>query len=195
MKMKKVLIALSIIGVLAGGGFYLLSEHGSETRVNGLRKAPRFKLPRSNGEIVDSANWKDEVIVVHFWAAWCPPCIPEIPEVLAAAKSLPKDRTGRPIHWVLVSQDPSWEKAHSIVKEETLPENTILVLDSEAQVSELFGSYQFPETYVVNRDGGVAAKMIGAQAWSGTWGEGALAGIEELSREKKVSAGSGMSAK
>jgi thiol-disulfide isomerase/thioredoxin len=157
-----------------------------EQASDGLKRAPSFVLPRSNGEKIDVSDWRDHVVVVHFWASWCAPCIPEIPEILGAAKRLPKDQSGRKIYWLLVSQDESWAKAHSILKEETLPENVVSVLDSEAKVSDLFGSYQFPETYLISRSGGLAAKWIGPQEWSGAWGERAISGIERLSRENTV---------
>lgn len=183
-----IVLLIALVLLIAGAALYMGSKSGGDVAADGSKRAPTFQLPRANGEILDLAKWKDEIVIVHFWAAWCPPCIPEIPEILDAAKKLPKDKTGRAIHWVLVSQDPNWEKAHSIVKEETLPENVSLVLDSEAKVSDLFGSYQFPETYLINRDGGLSAKWIGAQAWSGAWGDQALVAIEKLSREKALPA-------
>lgn len=158
----------------------------TEKPAHGLKPAPAFSLERSNGETVRLDNWKDEVVIVHFWASWCAPCIPEIPEILAAAKKLPKDQSGRTIHWLLVSQDASWEKAHSILREETLPENVVAVLDPDAKVSDLFGSYQFPETYFVLRDRGIAAKWIGAQDWTGKWGDEVLSGIESASRFNQI---------
>ncbi|MBC7386635.1 MAG: TlpA family protein disulfide reductase [Cryobacterium sp.] len=153
---------------------------------DGLKPMPSIQLPKSDGAQIKTSDWKDEVLVVHFWAAWCPPCIPEIAEILKAAKRLPKDKSGRKIHWLLVSQDPDWAKAHSILPESALPEGVTSVLDSEAKVSDSFGSYQFPETYLITREGKIAAKWIGAQEWSGNWGEHALQGIETLSREGHV---------
>lgn len=163
----------------------LFRRVGTETAgkpAEGLKSAPDFTLKRASGESIRLADWRDHMVVVHFWASWCAPCIPEIPEVLAAAKKLPKDRDGRAIYWLFVSQDSTWEKAHSVLKEEMLPENAFSVLDPEANASDGFGSYQFPETYLLTRDRGLAAKWIGAQDWSGKWGERVIEGIEGASR-------------
>lgn len=178
-----------LFAVVLIGAFYQNFISTTPPLADGMKLAPPIELPRADGKIVKVKDLKDHVVIVHFWAAWCPPCIPEITEILAAAKKLPKDQKGRPIYWLLVSQDPSWEKAHSILKEEMLSENVISVLDAEARVSDSFGSYQFPETYLITRGGGIAAKWIGAQEWNATWGEKALQGIESLSRENKVPSG------
>jgi cytochrome c biogenesis protein CcmG/thiol:disulfide interchange protein DsbE len=184
--MKRSHLAL-LFGVIIVLAIALVSSRtdlfrGSKPPADGLKPAPDFTLLRSSGKSVHLADWKDEIVIVHFWASWCAPCIPEIPEILAAAKKLPKDQSGRAIHWLLVSEDQTWEKAHSVLKEETLPENVTAVLDPEAKVSDAYGTYQFPETYFILRDGGLAAKWIGAQDWTGKWGERVVEGIESASR-------------
>jgi cytochrome c biogenesis protein CcmG/thiol:disulfide interchange protein DsbE len=183
MKKSHLALLVGVIAILTGAVIFNRTGLRSGGKpANGLKAAPDFSLKRSNGETVHLADWKDSMVVVHFWASWCPPCVPEIPEILAAAKKLPKDKSGRKIHWLLVSEDQTWEKAHTILKEETLPENVTAVLDPEAVVSDLFGSYQFPETYLVLRDGGLAAKWIGAQEWTSKWGDSVLEGMESASR-------------
>ncbi len=183
-----VILLIASVGYIAG----LKDEVGKlihgKGRSDGLKQVPVFTLKRFNGEEVGTRIWRDDVIVIHFWASWCPPCIPELPEILSAAKKLSKDQSGRAIRWLFVSEDDTWEKAHSILPESLLPENAVSVLDPEAKISDLFGTYQFPETYLITRDGGIAMKWIGPQGWSGTWGDMALTGIESLSRLKHIPA-------
>jgi thiol-disulfide isomerase/thioredoxin len=193
-KTRSVLLGLIVLLLAAGGVYFARRDDGKTARSaesGGMRKAPDFEVAGANGKSFSLEGWKDHAIVVHFWASWCAPCIPEIPEILGAAKRLPKDRDGRAIHWLLVSQDTTWEKARTILKDEGLPENVFAGLDPEAKVSDSFGSYQFPETYLITRKGEIAAKWIGPQEWSGTWGEQALAGIESVSRTEMLPTPSG----
>lgn len=188
---KGLILGLAAVLVAAGAGIYFSQgsrKAGERVGANGMRIAPELEVQRADGGKLALSDWSDHVVVVHFWATWCAPCIPEIPEILGAAKKLPKDKDGRPIRWLLVSQDTTWEKARTIVKDDSLPESVFAGLDPEAKASDAFGTYQFPETYLITRQGEVAAKWIGPQEWSGAWGEQALAGIESLSRVGKVPA-------
>ncbi len=175
------LIALLCLG-LGLGAYYGSSKNQTHVAQPGaLKSAPSFALTTSTGKSVSIRDYKDSVVVIHFWAAWCAPCIPELPEVLASAKKLAKDRNGKPIYWMINSQDETWEQAKKILDESTLPENVISLIDPKAEVSDLLGTYQFPETYVISKKGEIVAKWIGPQEWSGTWGEKALDGIQTLS--------------
>jgi len=185
---KRPLIFLAVLALATVAGLYFMNRGGSgpQTLPDGLKKVSEFTLKKADGSDFGTEQMKDHVVVVHFWASWCAPCIPEIPEVLSAAKKLSKDQEGRTIYWLFVSQDETWAKAQSVLKPEMLSENVISVLDPEAKISDIFGSYQFPETYLVNRDGGITAKWIGPQKWREAWGDQAIAGVESLSRLKKL---------
>ncbi len=177
------LVALLCLGLGLGAYYGKYKNDTASTQPSGLKAAPSFELKTSTGKSISLKDYKDSVVVIHFWAAWCAPCIPELPEVLASAKKLSKDRNGKPIYWMIISQDETWEQAKKVLDESTLPENVISLIDPKAEVSDLLGTYQFPETYVISKKGAIVAKWIGPQEWSGTWGEKALDGIQTLSLE------------
>src|SRR5699024_5525013 len=89
------------------------------------------------------------------------PCVHEIPAFLEFARGF----VGKPVHFVAVSLDDDWAKAHTILRETALPPNVISVLDVEKAVSDAFGSYQFPETYLLTQDLRIYDKYVGAQDW------------------------------
>jgi cytochrome c biogenesis protein CcmG/thiol:disulfide interchange protein DsbE len=125
---------------------------------------PAFRLQDARGNLRSSEELAGKGVVLHFWATWCAPCIEEIPKFLKAAK----ESAHLPLTWVAVSLDPTWAEA-----ERTLPSKQWLsevpalwvLLDPEQKVSEAFGSFQFPETYLFDSEGKRLAKWVGPQPW------------------------------
>lgn len=126
-----------------------------------LLVAPSFELPQRDGSTYSLKSSKGEIVVLHFWATWCAPCLEELPEWIELARSF----EGRPIRWVAVSLDQSWSKAGEFLKPEKTPKNVVSVLDTESKVPELYGSFQFPETYLIAPDLKILSKWVGPQEW------------------------------
>lgn len=134
----------------------------SKPRVPVARKvAPLFELKTPKNENITLQSLKGNVVIVHFWASWCAPCLEEIPSLVKFAKVT----EGRPIRVLAVTLDDAWPKAEKILPSEGLPSNLISVIDPEGAAPDLYGSYQFPETYVLDRELKIAAKWVGAQPW------------------------------
>lgn len=149
--------------------------------------APDFTLKDRQERPLSLKDLRGSFAVVHFWGSWCPPCVPELPLFLAAAKRLPKNSKGAPIRWIAVSVDESWAAADSIrPKDPALAGAAEFYLDRDAKVAEAFGTYQYPETYVISDQGNIIAKWIGPQDWEGAWGKEALLGIDRASLGKAL---------
>lgn len=119
-----------------------------------------FNLENLQGRHTSSQDLLGKPLFVHFWASWCPPCVEEFPAVLSLAQSM-KDSE---LKFVLISTDPAWEEAKKLLPKE-MAGNVLVLLDPKAKTSEAFGTYQFPETYIVKRTGEIAAKLVGPQNW------------------------------
>ena len=72
-----ILVGLVIIALIGVGG-YFLTPSGSDAQV-ATDQRPDFTLPDVDGEQRSIAEWDGEVIMLNFWASWCPPCRREIP--------------------------------------------------------------------------------------------------------------------
>jgi thiol-disulfide isomerase/thioredoxin len=134
---------------------------GSPTNIAHPRPAPRFELPQADGKPFRLESFKGNAVIVHFWASWCPPCLGEIPKWLAFAAKM----RDKPVRFVAISLDQDWEHALKILPVSAVPANTVSVLDREQKLPDPFGTYQYPETYLLDRDLKIVSKWIGPQEW------------------------------
>lgn len=139
-----------------------VDESAMDSAERAMKPAPAFELKDSEGKTYALSEFAGKVVVLHFWASWCAPCVEELPEFLNAAKRA----AGKPISWVAVSLDKNWEEAHKILPRKDLPENVISLLDPKLEVPEKFGSYQYPESYVLSPRLRIVEKWVGPQEWA-----------------------------
>lgn len=131
-------------------------------QLKSIKPAPLFELKDQSGNLKKLSSYKGQAVLVHFWASWCPPCIKELPEILKFAGELEKDST----LLILISLDTSWEEAMTVFpKKIKLSSNVISVLDPDSKVNDAYGSYQYPETYLLNRNLEIVTKWVGPQKW------------------------------
>ena len=127
------------------------------------REAPALELKDIAGKVHRLEEFRGQPVILHFWASWCPPCIEELPQFMEMVKSL----RGKPIHFLIVSLDKTWMEAERIAPQKELPSDVVSVIDPDGTVPEKFGSFQFPETYLLNSRLQILEKWVGAQDWNG----------------------------
>ena len=139
------------------------SSNGAATSRRANKPAPLFELKDFKGNWIKLADLRGNVVVLHFWASWCPPCIEELPQWVETAK----DFKGKPVKFVAVSLDKSWDEAHKIFADVNIPENLYSLIDIEKKVPDQYGSFGFPESYLLDKDLGIIQKWVGPQNWAG----------------------------
>ena len=156
-----------ILIACAGAWFYLHGQDGGsavpQTGQNELRRAPAFSLKDVSGGAHTLDQFHGKLLIVHFWAAWCPPCLSEIPEIVEFAEHFKDDPK---LAVVAISLDEKWEDAEKVLTSSKLPKNMISLLDGGAKSSDAYGTFQFPETYLINPDGRIMTKWVGGQPWT-----------------------------
>jgi len=122
--------------------------------------APDFTLEDMQGNKVSLSDFAGKVVIVNFWATWCPPCLEEMPSM----EKLLQKYKGEDFVLLAINVE---ENSHSIV-EKFLKKNPYtfpVLLDQDAVVQQIYGAYRFPETVVIGRNGIVVARIVGGRDW------------------------------
>lgn len=120
--------------------------------------APAWKLKDLNGAVVTSDQLKGKVVVLDFWATWCPPCRQEIPGYTQLQTKYGKD--GLAI--VGVSLD---EAGPAVVKDFAgkFGINYQMLMADESVIAAFGGVEAIPTTFLIDRDGKIRDRKVGAE--------------------------------
>lgn len=98
--------------------------------------------------------------MLNFWGTFCPPCIAEMPSLIQMQAKLKKN--GVTVLGVSIDADDG--AYHKFLKDYGV--NFVTVRDEAQKSSTLYGTFGWPETYVIDRNGVVRRKFIGAVNWN-----------------------------
>lgn len=119
--------------------------------------APTFAVS-DGAQSIDLAKQRGHVVVLVFWATWCAPCLAELPSLSAMQRQLPQ------IHVVTVSTDDDPDAYKRFMT--THQVDLVSVRNGSTGANALYGSFVYPETYVIDKTGIIRRKFIGAQDWT-----------------------------
>jgi len=103
---------------------------------------------------------RGKTVVLNFWATWCPPCVQEMPSLVQMQKKL----ADRGITVMAVSVDADESAYRKFIADHKV--ELLTVRDPAQKSSNLYGTFKFPETYIIDRSGLVRRKFIGAVDWN-----------------------------
>jgi len=159
--MKKFFI-LAILAAILLTGLACFKENGGSTAVAAAAKAepaPEFSVTTLDGQQLTLASLKGKVILVNFWATWCPPCRAEIPEFIEAYAEL-KDR-GLEILGFSVDDLPEADLKAFVVKNKM---NYPVALVGQDIVSAFRPGQYIPTSIFIDRNGRLRYKHVGQLA-------------------------------
>ena len=119
-------------------------------------KAPQFELRDINGRIVRLGDYRGKVVVINFWATWCPPCRAEMPELVR----LQREHAKRGLQIIGITYPPEEkDRVHRFAR--SLKVNYPIILGTR-QIKARFSSDEtLPLTIVIDRDGKVTDIISG----------------------------------
>lgn len=137
--------------------------------------APDVTLQRADGEPVHLAAYKGRVLLVDFWASWCPPCKASFP----ALDALYREYQARGVDVLAVNLDERRRDADEFLKDH--PHQMTVVFDPKGASPVAFGVKGMPSSFVIDRAGNIRFTHMG---YSGNVEESYRQEIDQLLAEK-----------
>ncbi|MFZ0733958.1 MAG: TlpA disulfide reductase family protein [Candidatus Sulfotelmatobacter sp.] len=152
--MKQFLLIAAIAACLSAAGCY------SGTRPAHIGNPAKEFTVQDSDRKVSLDQFRGQVVVLNFWATWCPPCQEELPSLMTMQERM----RGRGIVVLGVSIDVDGNAYHSFLKEHGV--NFLTVRDPQQKVAELYGTAGWPESYIIDREGVLRRKIVGPIDWT-----------------------------
>ncbi|WP_078921835.1 TlpA family protein disulfide reductase [Thiothrix eikelboomii] len=121
--------------------------------------APELRLPDLAGKIQDLKDYRGKVVLLNFWATWCPPCIKEIPSLNNLQSQFSKDE------FVVLSVDVGEELKEIKTFLEHVPADYPVLVDTTSSLIEPWQLQAFPSTYLLDRQGRLRYQYFGGLEW------------------------------
>jgi cytochrome c biogenesis protein CcmG, thiol:disulfide interchange protein DsbE len=112
-----------------------------------------------DGKPMQLSDLRGKVVVLNFWATWCPPCVDETPTLNRLQQQI--SARGGIVLGVSIDED------QAAYQQFLTKQNIIFATyrDPSAKIAKEYGTSFYPETYVIDRRGRIARKFIGLQQW------------------------------
>jgi cytochrome c biogenesis protein CcmG, thiol:disulfide interchange protein DsbE len=156
----KILGGLGFLGAVAALCVFAMPTYRQGEPSLAGRVAPDFAL-ELDGKAIRLQDLRGKVVVLDFWASWCPPCVEETPALIALHRDI--SQRGGMVLGVSVDDDPAayenFLKQHGV--------NFPTYLDASKAIPASYGTSVYPEAYIIGRDGRIVRKVVGPQNWIG----------------------------
>ncbi len=142
--------AVSIPTLLMKAGVQLFDEK---------MEAPAFTLKDLDGNDVTLSSYKGKVVLLNFWATWCPPCRAEMPSMQRLSDGL----EGEKIELIAVNVAESTKTVEKFIEENGY--TFTVLLDPNAYIAATYGFRSIPTTYIIDAEGYALGMVVGSQEW------------------------------
>jgi len=153
---------LGLIVVLGGILVWQVSETLEQRVIAVGDTAPSFKVTTESGRTITATDFGGKLLVLNFWASWCPPCVEETPSLDAFTREMAPE--GVVVLGVSIDKNEAMYKRFL----ERFRPSYEVSRDADADISSSYGTFVFPETYIIDRSGKVVQKIIG-EPEKGDW--------------------------
>lgn len=181
-QLGRFLIAFAIVsGLLLNAKAGLAADEAAFSSVSGNPVAPKLKLFDMDGKQVDLESLKGKVVLVNFWATWCPPCRREMPSLQRLWKKLGASKLQ--IVAVNVGEDADTVLGFMGMLDEspTFP----IVFDKDSDTLRAWPVRGLPTTFLIDKRGHIAYRAVGGREFDSPENIRFITGLSEGSGKGK----------
>jgi cytochrome c biogenesis protein CcmG/thiol:disulfide interchange protein DsbE len=152
------LLQIAIL-LLAGGLVWVVAGTLEQRIINAGDTAPDFSIVTESGRTMTRSDFGGKLLVLNFWASWCPPCISELPSLNAFAT----EYKSKGVVVLGISSDKNPNLYKKFITDRHVAFDT--ARDPDETIKNRYGTFLIPETYLIDRNGVVREKVISDQDW------------------------------
>lgn len=123
------------------------------------KPAPALRLPDLDGKSHDLAKLRGKVVLVNFWATWCPPCRREMPSMERLSQALAKE----PFVVLAVDVGEDTDTIEAFASQLDVAPTFPVLLDADSRAMTAWKVGGLPTTFLVDKQGRVVASAIGGR--------------------------------
>jgi cytochrome c biogenesis protein CcmG, thiol:disulfide interchange protein DsbE len=120
--------------------------------------APDFTVQDGDRK-VSLDEFRGKILVLNFWATWCPPCVDEMPSLAQMQQKM----KGKGVEVLAISVDVDQSAYQTFLRSYKV--DLLTVRDPARKSNNLYGTFKFPETYIIDRQGVLRRKFVGPIDW------------------------------
>jgi peroxiredoxin len=120
--------------------------------------APDFTLQDVKGQSIKLSELRGNVVMVNFWATWCPTCVVE----MASMEKLVQREKGKRFRMLAVSVDDGWDPIKKFFNKGT---ELGVLLDASRDVAKRYGTEKFPESFLIDPEGNIRYYVVSNRDW------------------------------
>jgi peroxiredoxin len=152
-------ILLGLVLVLGASLAWVVNRSLDDHIVRIGDTAPGFSVKTETGRTITPENFGGKLLVLNFWASWCQPCLQEVPSLEVFSRQFAPEG----VVVLGVSVDKNENLYRQFLKQ--FPVTFQVARDPSWDIAANYGTFQLPETYIIDRSGKVVQKVIAAQNW------------------------------
>lgn len=134
------------------------SAFGIEKADNGYQ-ASDFHIKDMNGKVYRLSDFRGKIVLINFWATWCPPCVREMPQFDILARKM----AGKKFVFLAINVMDKPNKINDYLSDKNFffP----ILMDQEGTVQTEYSVDGFPTSYIIDKKGFFLSRIVGARGW------------------------------